>query len=171
MHKKVVGGIFIVLLVLMVASAGCTSSVTTTSPSPTTTSPSTQAQTTQTAQTTGSSNGLTLTVSSQGEATTIGVLSKADTGKKFVLYNAVLKNINVKDLDVNPYWFDLRLSNGSSVGLDLFAWAEVKGSFPLTNNTQPGDTVNGTIVFEISQTATPVAIQYYDLTYNVTAKL
>jgi len=145
--------------------------VTTTSPSVTTTSPSTQAQTTQTAQSSGSSKDLTLTVSSQGEASTIGVLSKADTGKKFVLYNAVLKNNDIKDLDVNPYWFDLRLSNGSSVGIDLFAWAEVTGRFQLTNNTQPGDIVNGTIVFEISQNATPVAISYYDLTHNVTAKL
>jgi hypothetical protein len=82
-----------------------------------------------------------------------------------------LKNINVKNLTVNPAWFDLHLSNGSSVGLELFAWAEVAGRFPLTNGTQPGDTVNGIIVFEIAQTVKRVAIEYYDLTYNVTANL
>jgi len=112
-----------------------------------------------------------LTVTPQREATTIGSLSKADTGNKFVLYNATLKNIDIKNLDVNPFWFDMRLSNGSSVGLDLFATVGSQGYFPMTNATQPGDTVNGTIVFEIPQTAIPVAISYNDLTHNATANL
>lgn len=159
MNKKLVSAVIVLLFVLTVAGAGCTSSPTTTSPSP-------QAQTTQTAQT-----GLMLTVTPQGEATTIGSLSKADTGNKFVLYNATLKNIDIKNLDVNPFWFDMRLSNGSSVGLDLFATVASQGYFPMTNATQPGDTVNGTIVFEIPQTAIPVAISYNDLTHNVTANL
>ncbi|MEI7826959.1 MAG: DUF4352 domain-containing protein [Euryarchaeota archaeon] len=162
MNKKLVGAVMVLLLVLTVAGAGCTTTTTTTSPTP-------LAQTTQTGQ--ASSKNLTLTVTPKGEATTIGTLSKADNGSKYVLYNAVLKNINVKGLDINPFWFDMRLSNGSSVGLDLFATVESPGYFPLTNATQPGDTVNGTIVFQIAQNATPVAITYYDLTYNVTANL
>ena len=171
MNKKVIGAVIVLLFVLAVAGAGCTSSPTTTSPSP-------LAQTTQTAQTTqagqasGSSKDLMLTVAPLGEQTTIGSISKADAGNKFVLYNAVLKNINVKNLSINPIWFDLRLSNGSSVGIDLFAWASVtEGRFQLTNGTEPGDTVNGTIVFEISQSAKPVAIEYTDFFRNVTANL
>jgi hypothetical protein len=150
--------------------AGCTSSPTTTSPSPLAQTTQT-AQTNKTAQASGSSKDLMLTVAPLGEQTTIGI-SKAGTGNKFVLYNAVLKNIDVTNLSINPLWFDLRLSNGSSVGIDLFAWASVtEGRFPVTNGTAPGDTVNGTIVFEIPQTATPVAITYNDIFRNVTANL
>lgn len=142
------GGVVALLVMLIVSSAGCTT--------PTTTS---------------SSKDLTLTVTPKGETTSIGTLSKADNGSKYVLYNAVLKNIDVKGLDVNPFWFDMRLSNGSSVSVDLFATVGSPGGFPLTNATQPGDTVNGTIGFQIPQTATPVSITYDDLTYNVTANL
>jgi Domain of unknown function (DUF4352) len=164
MNKKVVGAVIVLLLVLTVAGAGCTSSPTTTSPSP-------QAQTTQTGQASGSSTDLMLTVASKGEATTIPPISKADAGNKYVLYNAALKNKDVKGLDTNPFWFDLRVSNGSSYGIDLYATVSVKGYFPVTNGTQPGDTVNGTVVFQIPQTAKPVAIDYDDIMHNVTANL
>jgi len=172
MNKKAVGGVIVLLLVVTAAGAGCTLP-TTTSPSPTTTSPSPTAQATQAGQASGSSKNLTLTITPQGEATSVGTgtLGKADAGNKLVLYNAVLKNINVKGLDVNPFWFDMHLSNGSSVGLDLFATVSSQGYFPLTNGTQPGDTVNGTIVFQIAQTAKPVSIEYNDFLHNVTANL
>ncbi len=152
MTKKVMGAVIVLLFVLAVAGAGCTSS-------------------TQTAQASGSSKDLMLTVTPLGEQTTIGSISKAAAGNKFALYNAVLKNKDVKNLSINPIWFDLHLSNGSSVRINGFAWAFTDGRFLVTHGTEPGDTVNGTIVFAIPQTAKPVAIEYNDGFRNVTANL
>jgi len=152
MNKKVIGAVIVLLFVLAVAEAGCTSS-------------------TQTAQTTGSSKNLMLTVTPLGERTTIGSISNATAGNKFVLYNAVLKNKDVKNLSVNPFRFYLHFSNGSSVSIDGSAWAFTDGRFLTTHGTEPGDTVNGTIVFKITQTAKPVAIEYNDRSRSVTANL
>lgn len=109
--KKALPLLFIGALVLS-ATTGCTTNTAT--PTPTVQATAMQTPAATTTQGSGSNNELSLTVTPKGEATTIGVLSKADNGSKFVLYNAVLKNINVKNLDVNPFWFDMRLSNGSS---------------------------------------------------------
>jgi len=151
------------LFILTVTVGGCTS--------PTTTSPRPPAPVTQTAQTTSASKDFVLNVTPIGEAMTIGTSNSAEAGNKYVLYDAALQNIAVNDLQLNPLFFDLRISNGSSYGIDLYATLDnsVKG-FPV-NTTQPGDAVQGTIIFQVPQSAQPIAIGYDDGVHNVTANL
>lgn len=151
------------LFILTVTVGGCTS--------PTTTSPTPPAPVTQTAQATSASRDFVLNFTPMGEAMAIGTSSSADAGNKYVLYDVALQNIAVNDLQLNPLFFELRGSNGSSYGIDLYATLDnsVKGF--QVNTTQPGDIVQGTIIFQVPQSAQPVAIGYNDGVHNVTANL
>ncbi|MGZ7132017.1 MAG: DUF4352 domain-containing protein [Halobacteriota archaeon] len=82
-------------------------------------------------------------------------------GNKYVGYNATVKNVNAKDRSVAFNFFELRDTQGGVYqhdGMTGMAGINKFGNY----RTEPGDVVNGTLVFEVPQNATFKSLTYDD---------
>jgi hypothetical protein len=96
-------------------------------------------------------------------------------GMEFVMYNTTVANVDARDRMVTYGSIKVRDSNGYSYG--ALSWQNTATTFPIVM-TQPGDKVNGLIVFEMPQNAKITTMVYDDHLYagnsyqgNVTIKL
>jgi hypothetical protein len=82
-------------------------------------------------------------------------------GKKFVLYNVKVKNINEERGVVDLTFFTLFDASGNSYEFAPETTLQELNSIH-HEVTSPGDTVNGTIVFQVPQDAQLTALEYKD---------
>ena len=89
---------------------------------------------------------------------------KPSPGNKWVMYNATVTNVNATDRPVWSGLFLLRDSNGYVYRTDLSVNpSQYSNPFPSGNTmTQPGDKVNGILLFQVPQNAKLTALVYDD---------
>ena len=149
----------IIVLSLVVASllvAGCTSS------------------TQNTSSTSGGGGHMSIAAAAVTAPTVIDKHSP-NQGDKFVMYNTTVTNVDARDRLVTYGSIKVKDSNNYSYG--ALSWQNTAVTFPITT-TQPGDKVNGLIVFEVPQNAKITTMVYDDHQWagnnyqgNVTIKL
>jgi Domain of unknown function (DUF4352) len=154
--------LFIGALVLS-ATTGCT------------TQDTTQSVVNQSADQSGSqqqtTNPISVTVKAAGTSMQVGSYYTPQSGYKYVLYTATVKNNNAKDLHVNPTYFTLRTTDSKVYDVTTAMYDSSVNDFKMVTKTQPGDVVTGTIIYEIPQSATPKSILYDDYSHKVTTNL
>ena len=116
-------------------------------------------------------NPISVTVKTAGTSMAIGSFYTPQSGYKYVLYNATVKNNNDKDLHVNPTYFTLRTTDSKVYDVATAMYDSSINGFKMVTKTQPGDVVNGILVYEIPQSATPKSILYDDYSHKVTTNL
>jgi hypothetical protein len=92
---------------------------------------------------------------------------KPNSGYKYVAYDATVKNINAKSRWISASNWQLRDTSGGvytvaspTYSLDIKEFKSV--------DSHPGDTVNGVIIFEVPQSASPTSLTYDDGSYMAT---
>jgi len=102
--------------------------------------------------------------------TQIALKTTPKTGYKFVAYNATVTNENATDRQVHANMFALHDSNKYVYNTDyLIQTNQSFNAFPYVYKmTQPGDKVNGILVFEVPQNAKLTSLTYDDhsVAYN-----
>jgi Domain of unknown function (DUF4352) len=97
-------------------------------------------------------------VTSVPSTATIGnqSISTPKPGYKFVMYNTTVTNINATKRNVHTSFFTLHDSNNYTYS------ASYASTFPNNVFTNPGDKVNGILIFEVPQNAKLVNLVYND---------
>ncbi len=85
-------------------------------------------------------------------------------GSKYVAYNVTTTNENAPSRQTQAYFFTLLDSDNRVYNVDYLVLANKSiHAYPEAfTRTQPGDKVNGIIVFEVPQNATLVSLRYDD---------
>jgi hypothetical protein len=83
-------------------------------------------------------------------------------GYKFVMFNTTVTNINANSRNVHTLFFTLHDSNNNAYSVSQATNDKSIAGFPNNVVTQPGDKVNGLLVFEVPQNATLKSLTYND---------
>lgn len=83
-------------------------------------------------------------------------------GYAFVTFNATVTNINATSRNVHTSYFTLHDSNNSAYLVSRATTDKSIEGFPNNVVTNPGDKVNGLLVFEVPQNATLATLVYDD---------
>jgi hypothetical protein len=82
-------------------------------------------------------------------------------GYKYIGYNATVKNVNAKDRSVAFNFFELRDTQSGvyqAIGRNGMAGIDTFGNV----RTEPGDVINGTLVFEVPKNVAVKSLTYDD---------
>jgi len=124
--------------------------------------------------------GTAKVVSQSTTLTSYDQTATASAGNNFVKVAVFLKNVNAQNASLgSPLDFNLRDSAGNLHTYDTsvgFLQNETVNGISLTDidvapHTQPGDSANGLLVFQIPQNTTPKTLIYDDYSYRVTMPL
>jgi hypothetical protein len=92
------------------------------------------------------------------------------SGYKYIGYNATVKNVNAKDRGIAFNFWELRDTQGGvyqAIGRNGTVGIETFGNV----RTEPGDIINGTLVFEVPQNVTLKSLTYNDGSTKVVTTL
>lgn len=118
-----------------------------------------------------SGDPISVTVTPTGTSMQVGSYNTPKTGYKYVSYSVTVKNNNANNQIVSPGFVSLRTSDGKAYDVDSAMYDKSVDGLQNVMSTQPGDTVSGTVIYQIPQSATPTSILYNDYSHKVTTNL
>lgn len=119
-------------------------------------------------------SGINVVIDSKNESAAIGsgyLASTPTPGNKFVLYNVTVTNVNEKDALLSPDYFKLKTTDATIYDYDYNTYSSSLKGLDSVSNTQPGEKVTGTVVFQIPQSAQPSVLTYEDYYNKMTINL
>jgi uncharacterized protein YceK len=150
--KPITALIVLLLVVVSLSMAGCTSSTTNTNPA-----------------------NVNVTAKAVQSPQQFSNVVTPSPGNKYVMYNLTFTNINAPNTQVDGYFSFALLDANNNVypTHQLIQSRYLSNAFPYgSTKTQPGDKVSGNMVFEVPQNATLVKLRYHDNSgFNVAVPL
>jgi hypothetical protein len=163
MIQKVAVAVMLIVIVVL-AVAGCTTPTTNQTSSPIVTSPSAVPT-----QTTGNSwlehlptnHGMRVGVSAIRLPDQIGT-QEPQPNYRFVAYNCTVQNVNASDRPVAITYFTAQDTRGNSYNSSGLSNDLTTSTFKGSAHSQPGDTLGGIVVFAVPQDTSVLSITYFD---------
>lgn len=119
---------------------------------------------------TASNSRISLTASYQGVYVSDNQFIQPKAGNKYVQIYVTVTNVNYPGETIgNQFYFKLFDSKNEGHNPTTASFGE--GGLQSISNSNPGQTTAGTLIFEISQSATPVSLIYNDFTNDLTVTL
>jgi len=151
--KPITAIAFLLLVVVSLTIAGCTSSTTNTNPE----------------------NKVNVTAVEVASPQKFGTYYTPSPGNKYVLYNVTFTNINAPNTQISGYFsFALLDANNNMFAVQQgIQSTSLLQAFPYGyTTTQPGDKVSGLLAYEVPQNAKIVSLRYHDYSgFNVIVAL
>jgi hypothetical protein len=152
------------LVVVSLSIAGCTTLMTNLTSSPTITSPSaspTQVTTNPWLEHLPIDHGMRVAVSATRLPNLIDTI-EPQPSYKFVAYNCTVQNINASDRPVSIDYFTAQDTRGNSYHCSDLSNVLTISNFKGSARSQPGDILGGIVVFEVPHDASVLSIAYFD---------
>lgn len=93
------------------------------------------------------------------------------TGYKYVAFNATVNNVNAKSRWIGTSYWQLRDTSGNVYTVATPTYASDNPKEFKSVDSQPGDTMNGIIIFEVPQSATLKSLTYDDGSAKITLNI
>jgi hypothetical protein len=152
------------LVVVSLSIAGCTTLTTNLTSSPTITSPSaspTQVTNNSWLEHLPIDHGMRVAVSAMRLPTQIDT-KEPQPNYKFVAYNCTVQNINASDRPVSIDYLTAQDTRSSSYNCSDLSNDLTISNFKGSAHSQPGDILGGIVVFEVPHEASVLSITYFD---------
>jgi Domain of unknown function (DUF4352) len=152
------------LVVVSLSIAGCTTLITNHTSSPTITSPSaspTQVTNNSWLEHLPIEHGMRVAVSAMRLPNQIGT-KEPQPNYKFVAYNCTVQNINASDRPVSIDYFTAQDTRSNSYNCSDVSNDLTISNFKGSAHSQPGDILGGIVIFEVPRDASVLSITYFD---------